>query len=62
MVLNDKRLIIFKDDLAETKGFKILYAARMPFSYRDDEKYVVTKKQCAMLKAQHVSFNIQKYL
>ncbi len=61
-VMNSKRMIIFKDGKSETQGFKILHMARMPFSYRDNGKYVITKKQCAILKAQNIEYKIKKYL
>ena len=60
--MDSKRIIIFKDDASETQGFKILHMVRMPFSYRDDGKYVITKKQSAILKAQNVEYEIKKYL
>ena len=60
--MNNKRVIVFKDEQTETQGFKILHMVRMPFSYRDNGRYVITKKQCAILKAQNIEYKVKKYL
>ena len=57
-----KRIIVFNDNKAETRGFNALRLARMNFAYLDDGKYVITKKQCAILKAQKIDYTVKRYL
>ncbi len=60
--LERKRVVVFRDEKAEDKGFALLNAVRMPFAYKDNGQYIITKKQCVILKAQNIGYDVKRYL
>ena len=54
------RLVKFKDEDAEFKGFKELSNAGQTIKCVNDLKYVITLKQCELLSARNIEYDVIK--
>lgn len=52
------RIVEFKNNDEEFKGFRVLSMASQTIKNIKDSKYVVTKEQCELLKSRNIKYNV----
>ncbi|MGH9909152.1 MAG: hypothetical protein ACRD32_00780 [Nitrososphaerales archaeon] len=54
---SDTCTISFSDEEEKAKAFYVLIHSRAPFSGIDKNTFVITKKDCNMLKSKHIKYD-----
>lgn len=55
------RVVKFADDKQENSAIAVFLMHNFSFSYLDNDKYVITTKQCKLLKSKKIGFKVFGY-